>query len=270
MLEHAMRLYGDGENLREQGALAQALKAFRQVLNEIGEPPSPIVDAYAYDLFSMRALAARRAAEILIAQHAETPPIYDAIDIERHALETQLRFPRGQESLYSTLKAFMASCDAGDENSTRDAAVGLLERVFGVAGPAALHKARVALIRNYICHASVVFEREEDVADASGIAEQALSEALAFASDGIVTSNFQTILDLTREILDLMVRLNGDIPSWLARARVARSLLPTPPSPWSMGLISESGIAVLVGGIGKPHDLKWLFGENDPMPPDLS
>jgi hypothetical protein len=269
MLSEAVRLCNEGENLRWQGKFAESLEAFQQALAFLDQISSRPRSVQAHAVFALRARAAREATIVMISLQAPVLAVYDMIATERAALEAQLCSPISQDRLHHHLSAFGIATDTNNHSKLKRITEALLKDFFGVAGPYSAQKARIALIRNYLTHARVIFDREGDIRDSTALAQHALSEALALTTNFPIGVTANSVIPMIEEVLDLFAHLQGDVPSWHARAQVVRTLLPIAPNPWSMALMSTLGIAALFAGLGMPGDRDWFYEKSDPTLSDL-
>lgn len=269
MLSEAVRLCDAGESLRWEGKFAESLEAFQQALAFLDQISSRPRSVQAHAVFALRARAAREATIVMISLQAPVLAIYDMIATERTALEAQLCTPISRDRLHHHLSTFGIAVDANNHARVKRSAETLLEDLFGVAGPTAAQKAQIALIRNHLTQARVIFDREGDKIDATTLVQHALSESLALTSTFPIGAAANPVIPLIGEILDLFAHIEGNNPSWRVRAQIVRTLLPIAPDPWSMALISRAGIAALFAGLSMPGHPDWFFDESEPILVDL-
>ncbi len=259
MFTEILRACREGDRLRGEGGLTEALQRYHKALS--------LLDAIAFTeqaqaIHALYARASYGATRILIMMDADIDAIEEMINLERHALEQQIPPPVPTEFLHDYMTAFLKATDDAESETVTI----LLENFFGVGGPRAIQTVKTALIRNFLIHAQLL-AKHDFILDAQALAGHAVFEILNYFPKGLVRLDFHESLSLVRECLDVMVVIQGEIPSQPARMRIIRTLLPMPTSPLSVKLLDQTQIAlILASAVDAPA---WHLGGSDPVPPDL-
>jgi len=246
MLAELIASHDEADRLQREGRLADALHRYRDLLDHLR-----VFQGLDSAVLSLRALSARNAVTLLIKQQSNLDEIYALLSEERAALTNLIDIPIGPERLYRHLSAFMRALEVDDEYATKQAFALILTALFGRVGPMDVLETHLALIRNTLVKAEVIFNREGDLDDARGLTETALSEILGLLPNTTISVASHPAIPLLTDALDLLARLNGHEVSWFNRAKIVCHLLPTAPTPWAMGLIQPADIAALMLGLGE-------------------
>jgi hypothetical protein len=248
MLAGIVTLCAEADRLRREGHRIDALGRYHEVLDHLRTLSG--ADSVA---LTLRAQSARSAAEILIEERGDQKEIYDLLGEERAALVDLIDIPVGLERLHRNLTTFTEAVKASDEAAAKQAATSVLLGLFGRVGPTNGLETHLAIIRNTLVKATVIFDREGDIDDARALAETTLTEILALLSDSTINVPIHPAIPLLTDTLDLLARLNGRDAGWFERAKIVCTLLPTARTPWTLGLIQPADIAALILGLGEPE-----------------
>lgn len=248
MLADIVTLLNEADHLRWSHRSIDALDRYREVLDRLrvhtGSESAALL---------LRARAARSAAAILIHQDGDLDEIYTLLADERAALINMIEIPLGHERLYRHLSAFVKAVNTDEKNTAKQAFISVLTSLFGRGGPAEALDVHLAIIQNTLVKAEVIFDRESDLDDARALVETALSEILALLPNTTISVASHPAIPLLTNALDLLARFQGHDARWFNRAKIVCTLLPTAPTPWSMGLIQSADIAALLLGLGEPE-----------------
>jgi hypothetical protein len=248
MLGELIASHYEADRLQREGRLADALDRYRDILDHLRVLPG--LDSA---VLSLRAQSARNAVALLIKQQGYLDEIYALLSEERTALTGLIDIPVGPAKLHRHLSGFMRALEVDDEHATKQAFALILTALFGRVSPMDVLETHLALIRNTLMNAEVIFNREGDLDDARGLTEMALSEILALLPQTTISVASHPAIPLLTDALDLLARLDGHEVGWFERAKIICTLLPTAPTPWAMSLIQPVDIAALILGLGEPE-----------------
>lgn len=246
MLAELIASHDEADRLQREGRLADALQRYRDLLDHLR-----VFQGLDSAVLSLRAQAARNAVALLIKQQGYLDEIYALLSEERTALTGLIDIPVGPAKLHRHLSGFMRALEVDDEHATKQAFALILTALFGRVSPMDVLETHLALIRNTLMNAEVIFNREGDLDDARALAETALSEILALLPNTTFNVASHPAITLLTDTLDLLARLNGRDAGWFERAKIVCTLLPTARTPWTLGLIQPADIAALILGLGE-------------------
>lgn len=246
MVADIVALCDEGDRLRSEGSLVDALNRYREALNLLRAFSGADTSA-----LPLQARAAKNAAAILIHQNGDLDEIYTLLADERAALTNLIDVPVGHDRLYRDLSTFMDSVGANDEIAAKNAVVSILDDLFGPLGPMTAFQSHLSQIRNFLVTATLIFEREGDIDDARALAETALSKIVALPPDATFGAVGHLINPLLTDMLNLLASLNGRDTNWLGRAKTVCDLLPSVSTSWTLGLVQRGNIAALVMGLAE-------------------